>query len=251
MLKRVVKRTLASLGYTISRTAPLSAELPPDMDPAFLAIYANCREFTMTYIERMYALHKAVKYVAAHAVPGAIVECGVWRGGSMMNAAFTLLAMGSADRDLYLYDTFEGMSEPSSPDVDYLGNAAIQRWEAGASPGYNEWCYAPLEEVKQNLSSTRYPPERLVFVKGRVEDTIPKVAPPSIAILRLDTDWYDSTYHELQHLFPRLSRGGVLILDDYGHWRGHRQAVDRYLQEHHIPILLNRVDYCGAMGVKL
>jgi len=119
------------------------------------------------------------------------------------------------------------------------------------SEGFNEWCYSPLEEVQKNLYSTNYPKEKITFIKGKVEETIPNIIPEKISILRLDTDWYESTYHELMHLFPRLSKGGVLIIDDYGHWKGSREAVDKYLKENEISMLLNRIDYTGRIGVKV
>lgn len=89
------------------------------------------------------------------------------------------------------------------------------------------------------------------FVKGKVEDTVPEKAPDRISLLRLDTDWYESTYHGLLHLYPRLSVGGVLIIDDYGHWAGAKKAVDQYLNENHLKLLLNRIDDTGRIGVKL
>ncbi len=112
------------------------------------------------------------------------------------------------------------------------------------------WAYSALEEVKHNLLSTGYPAERISFIKGKVEETIPLNAPPQIALLRLDTDWYESTYHELVHLFPRLSSGGILIIDDYGHWKGARKAVDKYFSENKLDLLLHRIDYSGRICVK-
>jgi hypothetical protein len=104
--------------------------------------------------------------------------------------------------------------------------------------------------VKANLASTGYPAERVRLVKGKVEDTIPVVAPPEIALIRLDTDWYESTRHSLDHLYPRLAAGGVLMIDDYGHWKGSKQATDDYFARNASPILLSRIDYTGRMGVK-
>lgn len=100
------------------------------------------------------------------------------------------------------------------------------------------------------MLSTGYPEEQLVFVEGKVEDTIPRVIPDKIALLRLDTDWYESTYHELCHLFPKLSTGGILILDDYGHWKGAREAIDKYFLDNRIRMFLHRIDYTGRIGVK-
>jgi len=87
------------------------------------------------------------------------------------------------------------------------------------------------------------------FIKGRVEETIPNAAPEQIALLRLDTDWYESTRHELIHLFPRLTHGGVLIIDDYGYWQGARKAVDEYIEENKLSILLARIDSTARMAV--
>jgi O-methyltransferase len=105
-----------------------------------------------------------------------------------------------------------------------------------------------LAEVQAAMRSTGYPEHQIGYVSGRVEETIPESAPSEIALLRLDTDWYGSTRHELEHLYPRLVSGGVLIVDDYGHYAGARQAVDEYFAGR--PILLARVDYTGRMAVK-
>jgi hypothetical protein len=105
--------------------------------------------------------------------------------------------------------------------------------------------------VKNNLYSTGYPRENIIFIKGKVEETIPAVIPDKIAILRLDTDWYESTYHELLHLFPRLSVHGVLILDDYGCLKGAKRATDTYFNEHGVKVLLNRIDYSGRIAIKV
>jgi hypothetical protein len=198
----------------------------------------------MTSPERMYALYKAVEYVVKGRVPGDIAECGVWRGGSAMVAALSLQQFGDTGKRLYLFDTFSGMTEPTSED----GSVAIDKWRKLQREGHNEWCFVPREEVERNLARTCFPADRVTFVEGRVEDTIPGQAPEQISLLRLDTDWYESTYHELVSLYPRLSRGGVLILDDYGHWSGHRQAVDEFFGN--TPILLNRIDSRGCIGVK-
>lgn len=224
-----------------------------DMDESFLPIYERCRSYTMTSVERMYAMFKAVKYLEDATVEGEIVECGVWRGGSMMVAAYTLAALGNTSRNLYLFDTYEGLPRPDTDkDVDIWGNRAIDGWmprSVGAEKSH--WAEAGEEEVKANLLSTGYPAKRLHHVKGMVERTIPDAAPQRIALLRLDTDWYASTKHELEHLFQRLNRYGVLIIDDYGHFKGARTAVDEFIQSRRIPILLNRVDYSGRVGIKI
>jgi hypothetical protein len=205
----------------------------------------------MTSPERIVALCEAVDHIQRHAIPGAIVECGVWRGGSMMAAARTLLAHGQTDRELWLYDTFEGMTSPRSCDVDYLGrDAAHLLATESRDEDVSIWCVSPLDTVKHNLNSTGYPPHRIRYVVGDVQETLKNQRPDAIALLRLDTDWYESTRCELEQLFPRLVPGGILLVDDYGHWRGCRRAVDEYFAEHHVQMMLSRIDYTGRMGVK-
>jgi len=202
----------------------------------------------MTSPERIHALIQAVHYVTAHAIPGAIVECGVWKGGSMAAVARTLLGLNETSRDLYLFDTFQGMTEPTINDIDYSGQSAKKVLHDDS--GY-QCADAPLKEVTERLLNTGYPQQHIHLIPGKVEDTIPVAAPKSVSILRLDTDWYESTKHELVHLFPRLSQFGVIIIDDYGHWRGARQACDEYFSENHVRILLNRIDYTGRIALKI
>jgi hypothetical protein len=225
--------------------------LRTDFDPEAVSIINRVRDYTMTSTERIFGVIQAARYVADAGIPGAIVEAGVWRGGSMMAAAFALMARGDGARDLYLYDTYEGMSEPGAEDVDVRGNAASEKLSASKKSKASEiWAYSPVEDVRAALTSTGYDAARMHFVKGKVEDTIPDDAPDQIALLRLDTDWYESTRHELEHLFPRLISGGVLILDDYGHWQGARRAVDEYLSANNLHLLLNRIDNTGRLALK-
>ena len=185
----------ATFNYPSRPDPPDLLTTHPDMDPEFVATYAAGVNATMTSAERMYALWQATRHVITTGVRGALVECGVWRGGSSMVMAHTMLTVGVSDRELWLYDTFEGMPPPEEADD-------------------------------------------------------PAQAPSEIALLRLDTDWESSTRHELEHLWPRLAVGGVLIIDDYGHWSGARQAVDGYFAARDDAPLLARVDYTGRMGVR-
>ncbi len=226
--------------------------LPPDFSPELSQTIRQVRPYTMTSPRRIAALVDSVEYVVREDVPGALVECGVWRGGSMMAAALTLLRLGVRDRDLYLFDTFRGMPPPTEEDKfsAYDGYSPVKRWRRGQKEDLNTWHYVPVERVRATLESTGYDPARIHLVEGKVEDTIPGAAPDDIALLRLDTDWYESTRHEMQHLFPRLRVGGVLILDDYGHYEGARRAVDEYLAASNERLLLGRVDYTGRMAVR-
>jgi O-methyltransferase len=245
-IKAIVHNSLRSVGLDIIRHRG-EESYPPDFRIDDVEIIRQVRPWTMTSVERIYALIQAVRYLSRCAVGGSIVECGVWKGGSMAAVARTLVQLNDLDRDLYLFDTFQGMSPPTNEDVDYSGGLASDILRK--DPRY--YCDdAPLESVKRVLYDTGYPVEKIHFVKGNVEDTLPRHAPESLSLLRLDTDWYASTKHELVHLFPVLSRGGVLVIDDYGHWRGSRQACDEYFEENHIHILLNRIDYTGRIALK-
>lgn len=224
----------------------------PDIaaDKQFMAIFAHCREHTMTSIERMYGLYQAVRYVSLQNISGDFVECGVWRGGSSMVCALTLAALGDTQRRLYLYDTFEGMSAPTAKDLDLQGRTVDEILKERKIPQVGDWCNASLNHVKAAMATTGYPADRVTYVQGKVEDTIPAVLPERIALLRLDTDWYESTYHELTHLYPRLAPHAPLIIDDYGHWQGAREATDQYFAENGVRMLLNRLDYTGRIGIK-
>jgi hypothetical protein len=231
------------------RPAPL-AERFPDFTPTTIEVIERVQPFTMTSPERISALCDAVRYLNQSRLTGAIVECGVWRGGSALAACLTMLESGRRDREVWLYDTFEGMTAPTGPDVDFVGRSAQRLLsDADRNDEASIWCCSQIDEVTQLLQSSGYPESLLRFVVGPVESTIPDQIPDEIALLRLDTDWYESTRHELTHLLPRLVPGGVLIVDDYGHWAGCRQAVDEYFGAHQVPILLNRIDYTGRIGV--
>lgn len=250
--KETVRSLLRGVGLEVSRYRPdLEVSWPLDFSPEDIKDISAVRPFTMTTPERVVALIRAVEYIEAAHIPGAIVECGVWKGGSMMAVARTLKRLGSLGRDLWLYDTFEGMPKPIADDVDFKGDSAAPMFEAWRSgEDSSSWCCSPLAEVEQNVGATGYPRERIRFVKGKVEDTVPGELPDRIALLRLDTDWYESTKHELVHMYPRLVPGGVLIIDDYGFWKGARKAVDEFFAEIPEPLLLNRIDHTGRVAVK-
>lgn len=258
MARPWIKKLAYRMGYDVSlrRLPELDArrrhlKVPRDMPGEFVALYDKARPFTLTSVERMYALHEGVRHVVRQGIAGDLVECGVWRGGSAMLMALALLAEGETGRRIHLFDTFAGMTRPGEIDRRARDGAEqVSRWRHFDKGERNDWCYAPLAEVRANMLSTGYPETALVFVEGRVEETLPARAPERIALLRLDTDWYASTYHELVHLFPRLAPGGVLLLDDYGSFEGARRAVDQYLAEQGVNLFLHRIDSTGRIAVK-
>ena len=207
--------------------------------------------YTMVQPDMLFVLIESVRYVHRNSVPGAIVECGVWRGGAVMAAAMTFMQLGVGDRNFFLYDTFTGMTKPGVNDFSIDGSVdsreEFRRKQTG--PNASDWCCAGLEEVECNLARTGYNLGRFVIVQGKVEDTIPATLPNEIGILRLDTDWYASTRHEMEHLFPRLVSKGVFIVDDYHTWAGSQRAVDEYLGTANITMLLTKVGG-GVVGIK-
>jgi hypothetical protein len=221
------------------------------MDSGFQPIFEKCLPYTMTSAERLYSVYKSIEYIVANNIQGDIVECGVWKGGSSMCAMLSLAAFGDQNRNFFLYDTFEGMSEPGEKDKDLSDSSAKDQLSSREKTTSDViWAYSPLEEVQKNIEYTGYPMSKVQCIKGKVEETIPGTISDKVALLRLDTDWYESTLHELNHLFPKLVPGGVLIIDDYGHWKGAREAVDQYFHDNNITILLNRIDYTGRAGIK-
>jgi O-methyltransferase len=230
-------------------TMTSTPSFPLDFDEVDRDLCVRVKPYTMTTPPRIYALSRSIEYVVRRDVAGDVVECGVWRGGSMMAVALTLLRLDATDRDLYLFDTFEGMTEPGAEDVMHTGERAA---DLLTDPARHEQyrAVASLEDVREAVLGVGYPEHRIHFVKGPVEETLPERAPSEIALLRLDTDWYASTKHELVHLYPRLRSGGVLIVDDYAYWQGARKAVDEYMAENDLPLLLNRIDYTARIAVK-
>ncbi|MEL6793838.1 MAG: TylF/MycF/NovP-related O-methyltransferase, partial [Pseudomonadota bacterium] len=193
----------------------------PDEYPDFAEIWREARPYTMTSPERGFALYQAVVAALDNDVPGAFVECGVWRGGSAMIMAATLKRR-NARRKLYLFDTYEGMTEPGERDVDFQGNTAADLMAGSKGDRVAELVVASadIDGVRAAVASTGYDMEDVVFVKGDVRETLGATETGSIALLRLDTDFYDSTLAELETLWPRLERSGLYIIDDYGHWKG-------------------------------
>jgi hypothetical protein len=249
-----VRPILHRFGVDIVRRARPGqpVRVPKDLESDSVRIFRAVEPFTMTGPERVYALIKAVEYIVKAGIPGDFVECGVWRGGSTMATALSLLEHKDTQRTLHLYDTYAGMNAPTEIDVSVQGKPAeIEFNRTKTSDDTSTWCYSSLDTVTRNVLSTGYPADKVKFIEGKVEDTIPGHLPDRIALLRLDTDWYESTKHEMMHLFPRLAPHGVIIIDDYGFWAGARKAVDEYLAESGARILLNRIDGTGRIGVKI
>lgn len=238
-IRVIIQVSLNKIGFRISRFFPKDLKLEKD----FVEIYNKC--VNTTTIERMYALYNAVKYIIENNIKGDFVECGVAGGESCKLIALTLIQLKEINRKIYLYDTYKGMPKPIEKD----GGKSMRFWKKyNEEEGENPFAIN-IRKVKKNMYSTGYPKKNLVFVQGKVEDTIPKKSPNKISLLRIDTDWYESTYHILKHLYPILAESGVVLEDDYA-LEGARKAINKYIKENKIHLLLNRIDGTGRIGIK-
>jgi len=209
---------------------------------------------TMSTFERLATLWQQVRYLDRYSISGALVECGVWKGGSSgMMALAHMASCPRANRELHLFDSFEGLPEPRS---DKDGAAAVEyahNRASGALRSINE-CVGTLQENRDLLErQLQYPSDLLSYHVGWFENTVPQsaVGISKIALLRLDGDWYESTRVCLAHLYPQVVTGGVVVIDDYGHHEGCRKAVDEFLKSLAEPVLLNHIDYTGRYWIRV
>ena len=217
----------------------------PDMrEPFFWDVFERNKPYTCLSVERFYNIFKSIEYVARARVPGAIVECGVFLGGSIVGAAEIAEHFGLTDKLFYIFDTFEGF-----PVNTFEKDLAGVDTDLSTLHLFNNNF---RHIVERNIARSGVSPNRFVLVQGLVEETLQERQElNSIAYLRLDTDYFTSTRIELEVLYPKLSQGGVLIVDDYGHFEGVRAAVDAYFDTSPQKPLLHRVDYTGRSGVKV
>ena len=225
------------------------ADLIPEATPEDIAMLTTAGRYSMTSKPRLWAVLQAMRHIGREKIEGDIVECGVWKGGNLVLCGLMAQRLGTTRR-IWGFDTFEGMPEPKEADVRIATQESYhEHWQKTTKDGITDWCYSPYEEVEQNFRREVGGGE-LRLVKGKVEDTLtdPNNIPDKIALLRLDTDWYESTKKELEVLYPRLQRGGVLIIDDYGYWAGSKKAVDEYFAD--APLWLHRIDISGRLAIK-
>ena len=249
-------RALAFAGAKMRKksSAPLN---PVEFSSADLDVLNHVIEngLTMASRERVIATMIACKHAVLAGIDGDFVECGVWRGGCSIAAKLTFENYGS-DKKMWLFDTFAGMTEPSEFDTTRFSNTATtKRFQRGRAADHNEWCFASLDEVRANFEKSRADLKGVRFIQGDVAETLAdkRNLPSTIAVLRLDTDFYQSTKAELEILYPKLSIGGSLLIDDFGHWDGARRAVEEYFgafPPERRP-LLQLTDYTGRIGVKV
>lgn len=201
-------------------------------DVAFL------KEFTKAPLQRLEAMRDALLYIEHERLKGDIAECGVWKAGHIMLARTI-----SPHRRCWLYDTFdEGLTAPGEHDVTRSGRRPKNKeGEKGIS----------IPEVMAGFARFGLLDEsKLVFVRGKTQETLqlPWALPEQLVLLRLDTNWYESTKVELEVLWPRLVPGGILIIDDYGHWMGAKKAVNEFFATD--PPRMQEIDYSARLIVK-
>ena len=257
-LDRVTKPLIARKGLRNARATSLDhIESSPlfgyDEEPEARRDALMVRSHTMGSYERLISLWQQVRYVDRAGIPGALVECGVWKGGAAgMMALAHLRAEPTQARDLHLFDSFEGLPEPDRAVDGRLATEYSDKQDSGALRPIGE-CVGPLQANRELLERrVNYPVDRINYHVGWFEDTVARDAPDvgAIAVLRLDGDWYSSTRVCLENLYPLVSPGGVVVIDDYGHWEGCRKAVDEYLLGIGEHPLLGHIDYTARYFVK-
>lgn len=207
------------------------------------SILGICSPLSLLSHERLQNNINAITAIEKNRIEGDVVEIGVWKGGSMLAMIKAYECLKTTPRSFYLYDTFEGMTPEGPYDIDSQGHTATSLI---SSPGIK--CIAHLDEVKRNIQTNCSLPDTQIHyqVGDIMKNTL---VPERIACLRLDTDWYESTRHELETFYPKVVSGGWVIIDDYGHWLGCRRAVDEFLAAHP-DINLIPVDYTGVYFIK-
>ena len=209
-------------------------------------------KYSMTPKIRIYNLIQSLRYVKQKNIDGDFVECGVWKGGNIiLFKKFLDREFQNKNKIIYAYDTFEGMSEPGIDDNDLRNNEAASRMlEKDKNKKSNLWGVCTIENVKRNIINETTNLNNIKFIKGKVEDTLneEKNLPSKISILRLDTDWYSSTKKELEVMFDRVTSGGIIIIDDYGHWSGSKKAVDEFFKNKYV--WMHYVDYACRLIIK-
>jgi O-methyltransferase len=251
-MKVIAKKLIKIAGFQVMRRSASITPVEISDQEREIIEYVIDNRLTMVSRERLWATLMACKHVIERDIPGDFVECGVWRGGNSLIAS-AIFSLYKSPKKVILFDTFSGMTAPTDYDKKSgSGSTCHDKFERSQRQDYNAWCYASLAEVQMNLRKYGIDLDNVKFVKGDVSKTLGEASnlPNDVSVLRLDTDFYDSTKAELEILYPRLSTGGVLIIDDYGGWTGARKAVDEYFSTKIARPFLQYTDSTGRMGIK-
>jgi uncharacterized protein YpiB (UPF0302 family) len=250
----MLKKVLFSAGFNLTRVSN-SANKPVELskDENKIIDYVRANNLSMCTTLNLQQTAIACKYIVINKIPGDFVECGVYRGGNALIAA-KIFDMHKINKKVYLFDTFSGMTKPTKYDLRISDNSSmLTKYLSLRQKDHTDWAYASIEEVKENFKKAKLLKDNIVFVKGEVEKTLDQSSniPNSISFLRLDTDWYQSTKKELDILYDKLVSGGILVIDDYGHFSGARKAVDEYFKKHSPAPFLSLIDNSARIGLKV
>ena len=256
MFKQSIKKILKKFSYEIKKIKKINIlTFNSKYKNVFEQYYKICNKESLNVSkERFVSLYQSINYIYKNNIEGDFVECGVFMGGSAMMMSY---AMKEYDKNnihnkkLWLYDTYEGMANPSIYDENILNQKALTELKNKSKKENKKdiWAYSSLEYVKENIKKTNIKLDDVLFIKGLVEETLTSDKPKKISLIRLDTDFYQSTKKELEELYPLLEVGGIIIIDDYGHWKGCKKAVDEYFEDKK-NIFFQQIDYSGLIGVK-
>ena len=251
MIKNFIKDMIVKLssyfGYSLINKNQKIIELATD-EKKLINLVKN---YTMTPQIRIYSLIKALKHINQKKILGDYVECGVWKGGNIILFKKIMELSNDYNRKIFAYDTFEGMTEPDENDFDISKNLNAKfLMNKDKDKNTNIWGVCSLENVKNNIQSNVKNIDNIKFIKGPVEQTlaIKMNLPEKISLLRLDTDWYSSTKKELEILYKKVSPGGIIIIDDYGHWGGSKKAVDEFFSNKYV--WMHYIDYACRLIIK-
>ena len=234
----LLKRTLTRLSFEDESVPPEDPERRPvafDRERRAEGSDWPVHAETMVGLARLEQLQQAIETVLAENVPGDLIETGVWRGGASIFARGVLAAHNDTERTVWLADSFQGLPPPDPAYPADEGNTLHAVSELAVS----------LDEVQANFARYGLLDEQVRFLEGWFRDTLPTAPIKTLAGLRLDGDLYESTIVALDALYPKLSPGGYVIVDDYA-LPMCRQAVDDFRARHRIEVPLEQVDWTGA-----
>ncbi len=248
LIKNIINKLITSTGYSLINSNQKIVELNNN-DKKLLDLIQN---YSMTTQIRIFTLLQSLRHLKNKKIDGDYVECGVWKGGNIiLFKKFIEDEDENSKKKIFAFDTYEGMTEPDKNDYDLSSNITANiLLKADKAKKTNTWGICDLESVKKNIQTCVNSTENIKFIKGPVESTLNDTSnlPNKISLLRLDTDWYSSTKKELDVLYDRVTPGGIVIIDDYGHWGGAKKAVDEFFLNKYV--WMHYVDYACRLIVK-
>ncbi len=232
----LMKKCLIDLIYADVQERPNIALLPFELAKRLEGRDWPSYAHSMIGMKRLNNIQLCVEDALARNIPGDLIETGVWRGGATIFMRAILKAYGVVDRSVWVADSFQGLPLPDG-----------QRYPVDAGDRHHEFeeLIVPLERVKENFRRYDLFDEQVRFLPGWFRDTLPNAPIEQLAVIRLDGDMYESTWVALENLYPKLSRGGYLIVDDYGAIPNCRQAVHDFRQAHNITEEIRPIDWTG------